>query len=119
MIRAIIRRLETRCQMLFEQGPPSQAEAALRDLVERRPAEASAHHNLGTLLMRLKRYDEAARSFRQALRHRADAPATYLYLGYALKESGRPDEAASAWQQVLRLAPDDAVAREELKHVGH
>ena len=111
--------LETRCQMLFEQGPPSQAEAALRDLVERRPAEASAHHNLGTLLMRLKRYDEAARSFRQALRHRADAPATYLYLGYALKESGRPDEAASAWQQVLRLAPDDAVAREELKHVGH
>jgi cytochrome c-type biogenesis protein CcmH/NrfG len=65
--------------------------------------------------MRLKRYDEAARS----LRHRADAPATYLHLGYELKEGGRSEEAASAWLQVLRPAPDDAAAREELRRVAH
>jgi cytochrome c-type biogenesis protein CcmH/NrfG len=71
------------------------------------------------LLLRLKRYDEAARSLRQALRHRADAPATYLHLGFALKESGRIDEAVIAWQQVLRLAPNDATAREELRKAGN
>jgi GT2 family glycosyltransferase/tetratricopeptide (TPR) repeat protein/SAM-dependent methyltransferase len=106
--------LEARCQILFDLGPPSRAEAALRSLIESHSNDASAHHNLGTLLLRLKRYDEAASSFRQALRQRSDAPATYLHLGYALKESGRADEAVAAWQQVLRLAPDDAAAREEL-----
>ena len=99
--------------------PGFEAEEALRALVQHHPEDASGHHNLGTLLLRLKRYDEAARSLRQALRHRADAPATYLHLGYALKESGRVDEAAAAWQQVLRLAPNDETAREELSRVGH
>jgi cytochrome c-type biogenesis protein CcmH/NrfG len=84
-------------------------------LLARDPDDASGHHNLGTLLLRLKRYDEAAQSFRQALRFRADAPATYLHLGYALKESGRLEEAVAAWRQVLRLSPDDAAAAEELK----
>ena len=107
--------LEARCQILFEHGSPVMAEEAVRALVKHHPDDASGHHNLGTLLLRLKRYDEAAQSLRQALRHRADAPATYLHLGYALKESGRIDEAVAAWQQVLRLAPDDSAAREELR----
>jgi len=110
--------LEARCQFLFEHGPPSAAEKALRSLIERDPNDAAAHHNLGMLLVPLKRYDEAARAFRQSLRHRADAPSTYLHLGYALKESGRLEEAAVAWQQVLRLAPDNAAAREELRRVA-
>ena len=70
-------------------------------------------------MLRSKRHDEAARSFRQALRHRASAPSTYLHLGFALKESGRIEEAVSAWQQVLRLAPADVAAREELKEAGY
>jgi GT2 family glycosyltransferase/tetratricopeptide (TPR) repeat protein len=106
--------LEARCHLLFDHGPPAEAEAALRALIDRDPEDPSAHHNLGMLLLRLKRYDPAARAFRQALRHRADAPATYLHLGYALKECGRLAEAVAAWQQVLRLAPDDAAAGEEL-----
>ena len=107
--------LEARCQLLFEQGPSSMAEEALRDLIKHHPNDASGYHNLGMLLLRLKRYEEAARSLRQALRHRADSPATYLHLGFALKESGRIDEAVAAWRQVLRLAPSDPVAREELR----
>jgi tetratricopeptide (TPR) repeat protein len=107
--------LDARCQLLFEHGAPADAEQALRTLIARNPANASAHHNLGMLLLRLKRYDEAARSFRQALRHCADAPATYLHLGYALKESGRLEEAIAAWQQVLRLVPDHAAALAELR----
>jgi tetratricopeptide (TPR) repeat protein len=110
--------LEVKCQLLFDHGPPSTAEAALRSLVKYYPDDASGHHNLGTLLLQFKRYDEAVRSLRQALRHRADAPATYLHLGFALKESGRIDEAVAAWQQVLRLAPNDPTARAELKQAA-
>jgi GT2 family glycosyltransferase/tetratricopeptide (TPR) repeat protein/2-polyprenyl-3-methyl-5-hydroxy-6-metoxy-1,4-benzoquinol methylase len=110
--------LERRCQLLFENGAPAEAEAALRALILRNPQDASAHHNLGTLMLRLERYEEAALSFRQALRHRADAPATYLHLGYALKETGRLEEAIAAWQQVLRLSPNHPAASEELRHAA-
>ena len=111
--------LEARCQILFEHGRPSEAEAALKTLIDCQPEDASAYHNLGMLMLRSHRNEEAAQSFRQSLRHRADAPATYLHLGLALKESGRLEEAVSAWQQVLRLAPDNVEAREELRRAGH
>jgi tetratricopeptide (TPR) repeat protein len=106
--------LTTRCHILFEHGSAPEAEAALRTLVARYPNDAAGHHNLGTFLLRLKRYDEAVWSLLQAVRYRDNAPATYLHLGYALKESGRLDEAAKAWQQVLRIAPDNEPARAEL-----
>ena len=112
--------LGARCQILFEHGHPSEAEAALRALIDCQPEDASAYHNLGILMLwASKRHDEAAPSFRQALRHRADFPATYLHLGFALKESGRLEEAISAWEQVLRLSPNDVAAHEELKQAGY
>jgi len=111
--------LEGLCHLLFDHGPASEAERALRSLIELDPGDGAAHHNLGLLLMRFKRYDEAVRSFRQSLRHRANYPATYLHLGRALKESGRLGEAITAWQQVLRLAPGDPAAHEELSWAAH
>ena len=62
---------------------PDEAESALRRLAERSPSDASARHNLGTLLLRAKRYDEAAESYREALGLRPDNPVTHLHLGYA------------------------------------
>jgi GT2 family glycosyltransferase/tetratricopeptide (TPR) repeat protein len=110
--------LEAQCRLFFEHGAPDQAEAAIRALIARHPGDPAAHHNLGTLQLRLKRYDEAVQSFRQSLRRRADAPATYLHLGYALKESGRLEEAVAAWQQVLRLSPGNPEATEELSRIA-
>jgi tetratricopeptide (TPR) repeat protein len=107
--------MQAQCELLFDHGAPAAAEQALRSLIGRDPSDAASHQNLGTLLLRLKRYDEAAREYRQALRLRADAPATHLLLGYALKESGRLAEAVAAWEEVLRLAPENAAARAELK----
>ena len=53
--------LGARCQILFEHGHPSEAEAALRALIDCQPEDASAYHNLGILMLRSKRHDEAAR----------------------------------------------------------
>jgi tetratricopeptide (TPR) repeat protein len=111
--------LQAWCHFLFEHGSPAAVESALRALIAHDSSDAPAHQNLGTLLLGLKRYEEAAQSFRQALRYRASEPPTYRYLGYALKESGRIEEAVAAWQQVLRLAPGDPEATEELSRVAH
>lgn len=110
--------LEARCQILFDHGPPAEAEAALRALIDRHPAEAAAHHNLGMLLSRLKRHEEAAVSLRQALRYRADDPTIYLHLSQTLSDSGRPEEALAAMEQVSRLEPNDAALRARLNQVA-
>jgi GT2 family glycosyltransferase/tetratricopeptide (TPR) repeat protein len=107
------------CQVRFEHGSAHEAEQALRELIDRDPTDASAHHNLGTLLLRAKYHGEAARAYRQSLHHRPDSAVTYLHLGYALKESGKRDEAVAAWKHAIRLAPDNPAALEELRKVGH
>src|SRR5262249_55920189 len=107
--------LQALCQHLFAHGTPAEAEHALRDLIGLDPRDAAAHHNLGTLFLRTRRYGDAVRAYEESLRHRPDAPATHLYLGYALKEAGRLDRAVAAWEQALRLAPGDPSAEEELR----
>jgi Flp pilus assembly protein TadD len=101
--------------VLFEQAPPAEAERVVSELVRRAPADAAAHHNLGTIRLRLKRYPAAVQAYRDALGHRADAPTTQLHLGYALKECGRLEEAVAAWEEVLPLAPGDPAATAELQ----
>ena len=103
------------CQFLFEHGTAEEAERVLKDLIAREATDASAHHNLGTLYLRTRRFREAARAYQESIRHRPDSAATHLHLGYALKESGHLRDAVAAWEQVLRLAPGDPAATEELR----
>jgi len=110
--------IRSQCQFLFEHGTPAESEIALRRLIDRVPHDASAHHNLGTLLLRYKRYKDATAAFRQALQLRPDNLATHLHLGYALKGNGRIAEAASAFEHALQLAPEDPVVRSELSLLG-
>jgi O-antigen biosynthesis protein len=110
--------IRTRCQFLFEHGAPEEAESALRTLLAGHPEDASAHHNLGTVLLRLRRFSEAEEAYRRSLRYRPDHSETYLYLGHALAECGRNAEAADAWMHVLRLSPGDSRALDALRRIG-
>ena len=82
--------LRSRCQFLFEQGAADEAEQALKCLIDHDPDDAAAHYNLGTLLLRTQRYDEAVLAYRQALRCRPNHPATHLNLAAALAAAGDP-----------------------------
>jgi tetratricopeptide (TPR) repeat protein len=110
--------LSSRAQFFFEHGTPEEAEAATLALIAHDPGDARSHHNLGTLLLRAGRFDDAARACRQSLRFRSDSAATYMNLAAALKGSGRLEEAVGAWEQVLRLVPGDPTARRELILAG-
>ena len=91
--------LRERCQFLFHHGTAEEAEQPLRALIARDATCADAHHNLGTLLMRCQRHDEAVAAYRQALRYRPNYVPTYQYLAHVLKECGRLAEAAAVWEQ--------------------
>ena len=82
------------------------------------PQDPGAYDNLGTLLLRTRRYDEAACAYRRSLRYRTNHPATYLNLGAALKDGGRISEAVAAWEYAPRLAPGDPSVRAELVRDG-
>jgi GT2 family glycosyltransferase/tetratricopeptide (TPR) repeat protein/2-polyprenyl-3-methyl-5-hydroxy-6-metoxy-1,4-benzoquinol methylase len=87
---------EAWCRFLFEHGDAAEAEAALRELLRRDPANASAYCNLGTLNLRLGRYPAAADYYRQSLRYRPDHATTREQLRHALQQCGRVEAAVPA-----------------------
>jgi tetratricopeptide (TPR) repeat protein len=75
------------------------------DVVEKRPANARGHGNLGQALFNGGRIEDAVVSLRTALRLDPDYPEAYGNLGLALTALGRFDEAATAYAESLRLDP--------------
>jgi len=73
------------------------------------PKHADAAFTLGLAQRRLKQYDQAAETFRKALKI-ADQPDTHAQLGMALWELGRREEARQEWETALRTNPRQAEA---------
>jgi tetratricopeptide (TPR) repeat protein len=96
--------LQRLCQFAFERGATADAEAPLRMLAERQPRDASAQHNLGTVLLNLKRFDEAVAAFRLSLELRPNSAVTHQNLGYALQGLGKEEEAKAAFAEAERLS---------------
>jgi tetratricopeptide (TPR) repeat protein len=75
---------------------------------------AEAHNNLGMVLQREGRMQEAMGQYKQSVRLRpANAEAQYN-LGLALARLGRMQEATGQYEQALRLKPDFAEAHNDL-----
>jgi tetratricopeptide (TPR) repeat protein len=84
---------QTLCHFLFDHGRPEEAEQALKELLRRQPTDASAHHNLGTVYLRLGRPHAAIEAYRYSLRLRPHAAATAQLLEVALRQAGLRSEA--------------------------
>ncbi|HJT36518.1 MAG TPA: glycosyltransferase [Pirellulales bacterium] len=110
--------LDELCRLLFDRSDFVEAEQALRELVHRQPANAAAHHNLGTVLLRSGRFQEAAGELRTSLCERPASAVTQLSLGYALSNTGERAEASAAFEQCIRLAPEDPLAAEARRQLA-
>jgi tetratricopeptide (TPR) repeat protein len=77
------------CRWLFHHGTLAEAEAALRELVERSPERGAPLHNLGVVLSRQGRHSEAIEAFQASLIARPDSPQTRDQLAQLLA-SARP-----------------------------
>ena len=77
------------------------SEQSLRDAIRLNPGFAEAHHELGMLLQRVKRFDEALQAGRQAVAH---APTSLRFIngiGEVLLSAGRDAEALAIADQIL------------------
>lgn len=78
------------------------------------PFLLDTHMGMGKILLKLRRYPEAERSFATAVQFKPDYAEAHMQLGIALLEQGRQDEAAASLRMALLIDPDDAEARERL-----
>ena len=74
------------------------------------PLDAEIHNNLGNILKKLEKFDEAQNSYRQAILLKQNYTEVYYNLGNLLKELSRFDEAEKNYNQAIKFRPNFAVA---------
>ncbi|HUK81666.1 MAG TPA: tetratricopeptide repeat protein [Verrucomicrobiae bacterium] len=90
------------------------AETLWRDTLAKNPQCWMAHNNLGIILRRVDKNQDAIGEYEQALQLNPDYAEAHYNLGNALLQLGKTKEAMAHYQQALRLKPDDAEARNNL-----
>jgi len=73
--------------------------------LERNPAAAMAHNNLGTIFLEAGRRAEAMAHFEKAVELKPDYADAHNNLGFTLLQEGRPQEARAHLERALQLAP--------------
>ena len=95
-------------------GMYADLETLWRTTLARNPACWMAHGNLGDVLLRRGRTDEAFAHFQRAVQLNPNYEEGHYNLGTALLEKGRVDEAIVEFQQALAIRADYAQARNNL-----
>jgi Tfp pilus assembly protein PilF/2-polyprenyl-3-methyl-5-hydroxy-6-metoxy-1,4-benzoquinol methylase len=72
------------------------------------PDDAGVHNNLGNALKQLGRFEDAAASYRRALKSKPDFAMAHINLGNVQKELGQLDGAAASYRQALKIEPNFA-----------
>ncbi len=103
----------------FGFGRLEDAERALRRAIELRPAYSEAHNELGQLLARTGRHDEAIREFDAALENMLykEPYVARLNRGLALHAMGRRDAGIAELRGVVASTPNFCAARRELGRI--
>jgi tetratricopeptide (TPR) repeat protein len=96
-------------QALLERGEYDAALVAFNKVLAE-GADAEVHFGRGVALRWLKRWEEAAAAYEEALRLRPDYAAAYFNRAFALEKLGRLEEAVAAYDRALALEPDNAKA---------
>ena len=101
-------------QLLTPHGENDRAtlqEAIMRHRLANDPSDASAHFNLGSLLLSRGDFAAAIARFQDALRFEPEAPMTLNDLGVALQSQGKPADAITHFEHALRIQPGYVSAR--------
>jgi tetratricopeptide (TPR) repeat protein len=96
-----------RAWQLQQSGDDVAAVEAYRAFLKLRPNEAGAHSNLGALLVKLGRYDEAISEYQTAERLLPADPRIGMNLALAYRKSGRLLEASKKLETLHTAAPQE------------
>ena len=91
-------------------GDLARAEASIREILQRDPAQPDALHALGRIALQRGRDEEAVPLIQGALEHSPSSHQLRADLAVALQNLGRNEEAAVEAEHALRLKPDNLSA---------
>ena len=95
---------------LMPEGKLTEARQHLEKSLQLRPGYADAHHNLGTILVRQRDFQNAKKEFLLALQTKPNDPIIWNALGLAQAHMGEMDEAIADYRRALTLNPNYAYA---------
>lgn len=92
----------------FRNGQVAQAAAYFQRAARDDPGDATPRLYLARIFRRARRYPEAGKELREALRLAPGDPAVQRELGFLLLDTGRPAPAAERFTQAVKLDPQAA-----------
>lgn len=92
--------------LLGENGDYEGAERMMRRSLVTAPGQPHVHNNLGNVLMKLERVDDAVASYRAATGVKKDYAEAWHNLGLALRASDRHDDAIEAFELAIAIKPN-------------
>ncbi|MCU7495944.1 MAG: tetratricopeptide repeat protein [Ignavibacteria bacterium] len=104
---------------LYKQKKYSDSEANFKKGAEKAPNNFNSYFNLGDAQYKQGRYDEAAKSYQQALLKTQDKlqkASTYHNIGNSLLKSQKVEESIGAYKKALKLNPNDAQTKYNLSY---
>ena len=113
----MLRQSRTRGCGLLETGPPPDAEAELRALLDQAPNDPVLRSSLGFRLAVWgggEQSDEALALFEALAEEEPDSPEVLANIGWGLYRMGRPIEAAAALEAALEVRPGSLLDRVRL-----
>jgi tetratricopeptide (TPR) repeat protein len=102
---------------MYQHGYFEQAAASFRQVIAAKPNNADAYYNLGTLMLRTNRLNEARDYLEQTLKLQPNYPEAWNNLGMMAAQQGHPDQAVQDFQRSLALRPTYATAYLNLGNV--
>ncbi|MEH2285550.1 MAG: tetratricopeptide repeat protein [Nostoc sp.] len=90
------------------------AELYYRQAIALQPDLVKSHNNLGEVLQKQGRLNDALKSYEQAIKIKPDNAYTYHNLGYFFQEQGNFEQATEAYEKALSIQPDLAVTYNNL-----
>jgi tetratricopeptide (TPR) repeat protein len=97
----------------FEDASNNLASALLK---KNQPMDARTHNNLGTILRREGRLDDAIIEYQQAIKIDPLYAPAHFNLGNALVQKGDVNDAIVEYQAALKIKPDNAMVQKYLAH---
>jgi tetratricopeptide (TPR) repeat protein len=79
------------------------------------PDYADAHVNIGNLLVREQKQDDAIPHYAEALRIRPDEADAHFNWGVALAQQGKYDEAIAHFRQAVAIRPNFELAKQYIE----
>ncbi|MBG1265061.1 tetratricopeptide repeat protein [Nostoc sp. WHI] len=90
------------------------AELYYRQAIALQPDLVQAHNNLGEVLQKQGRFNEAVKSCQEAIKIKPDYPYAYHNLGYFFQEKWQFEEAIEAYKKAIKIKPDLAITHNNL-----